>query len=473
MTAFLAAIALFLYFGAIGYAITIVTVNGRDELRVLLAPTIGAAAIILIVMFVNYFGVPVGSFGGPLAAALLIASAAVIARAKAFALPRSLIPIGATLLGALVLTGRPFFEFGFDWVSYVNDDMSLYVSSARRIFEHGFLTSPDAQSFLQNRDASYPAYLQYVINNARSGSENLLAFVMAVLRTDGYRAYMPLMLALHLALISAATALTYVRPGHRRVPLAACVLLGVSALTTLGTEYQLIAQVIGLALFTGCLALLCSPPAGASPRSFIGSCALCAIVLAAEAAAYPELIVILGVAVGLFFVVRIATRAVAFGDAVRWLAGVALGTAVLLNVHVSTFANMMYTTLRFGTGAGARGAPTSHFPYYLIPSGLPDLFGILPIAGAPPEPWLSAAIALGAALLVVVVIATVSLLRRGEIAAFGSFAMLFAALPLILNRNDFGLFKLAMYAQPLFLPTMIMWWHYACERRPAPVRIAA
>jgi hypothetical protein len=471
MIAFLAAIALFLYFGVVGYAISLVLVDGRDELHVLLAPTIGVAAIILITMVVNYFGVPIRAFGGPLAALLLIASAAVIVRRRAFGLPRSLVPIGAALLGALVLTGRPFFEFGFDWVSYVNDDMNLYVSEARRIFEHGFLTVPDARAFAQNRDATQTAYMHYVVTNARSGAENLLAFVMAVLRLDGYRAYMPLMLALHLALISAATALTYVRPAHRRVPLAVCVLLGVSGLTTLGTEYQLLGQVIGLPLFVACLVFACSPAVGAPRLARAGAGVLCAIVLAAEAAVYPEIMTMLAVGVLGFFGVAVAKKTVRVQDAVAWLGAVAAGTVVLLNVHASTFANMIYSTVRFGTGAGLKSNAASHFPYYLLPSGLPDLFGIIPLAGGPSEPWLSIAIVLGAGLFACVLLATFSLLKRGEIVGFGSFAVLFAALALVVNRNDFGLFKLAMYAQPLFIPAMVMWWSYRSEPRPA--RVAA
>lgn len=471
MIAFLTAVALFLYFGVIGYAISLVLVRGRDELHVLLSPTIGVAAIILITMVVNFAGAPVGAFGAPLAALLLIASAAVIVRRRAFGLPRSLVPIGAALLGALVLTGRPFFEFGFDWVSYVNDDMNLYVSEARRIFEHGFLYVPDVQSFVQNRDATQTAYMHYVITNARSGAENLLAFVMAALRLDGYRAYMPLMLALHLTLISAATALAYVRPTHPRVPLAVCILLGVSGLTTLGTVYQLFAQVIGLPLFVACLVFACSPAPEAPRLRRVGGAALCAIVLAAEAAVYPEIVTMLAVGVLSFFGVAVARKTVRLRDAAAWLGAVAAGAVLLLNVHASTFANMMYATLRFGTGAGLKGDAASHFPYYLLPSGLPDLFGIIPLAGGPSEPWLSIAIVLGAGLFVCLLLATSSLIKRGEVVGFGSFAVLFAALALVVNRNDFGLFKLAMYAQPLFIPALVMWWSYRSERRPA--RVAA
>ena len=461
MIALLATIALFAYFGLVGYAITLVTVNRRDEVHVLLAPTVGAAAIVVITMTLNYLGAPVQSFGMLLAAVLLLASVTVIWRRKAFALPRSLVPIGIVLAGALVLTGRPMLEFGFDWVSYANDDMSLYVSDARRIFEHGYLWAPSAQSFTQNRDATEMAYLFYVVMNTRSGVEDLLAFVMAFLRSDGYRAYMPLMLALHLTLISAATALTYLRPGNGRAPLAACVLLSASALTTLGTEYQLLGQLLGLPLLVACLVFLCSPPTPGSGRAlFAGTCALCGIVVAAEAAVYPEIMTVLGAGVVAFFVVAGRKRTVGVRRLSMWLGGVAACAVVLLNAHISTFANTMYTTVRFGTAAGVRGHSPSHFPYFLIPSGLPNLFGIVPLPVGAPEPWLSIAIVAGGFLLAIVLLATASLTRRQEVAGFGSLAILAAAIPLIVNRNDFGLFKLAMYAQPFFIPTMVMWWAY-------------
>ncbi len=461
MIALLASVALFAYFALIGYAITLVTVNGRDEVHVLLAPAVGAAAIIVLTETLNYAGAPVRSFGVALGIVLLLASAAVIWRRRAFALPRSLVPIGLVLLAALILTGRPFLEFGFDWVSYANDDMSLYISDARRIFEHGYWWSPSAQSFIQNRDATEMAYLHYVVTNARSGAENLLAFVMALMRSDGYRAYMPLMLALHLTLISAATALTYVRPGNGRVPLAACVLLSASALTTLGTEYQLLGQVLGLPLLVACLVFLCSPPASSSGRALLaGKSALCGIVVAAEAAVYPEIMTMLGVGIIAFFVVAARKKAVGVRQLSMWLGGVAACSVVLLNGHISTFANSIYTTVQFGTGARIRSHAASHFPYYLIPSGLANLFGIVPLPVGAPEPWLSIAIVVGALLLVIVLLATASLTARQEVAGFGSLAVLVAAIPLIVNQNDFGLFKLAMYAQPFFIPTMVMWWAY-------------
>lgn len=461
MIALFASIALFAYFGLVGYAITLVTVKGRDEVHVLLSPTVGAAAIVVLTETPNYFGVPVQSFGAPLGVVLLLASVAVIWQRKAFALPRALIPIGAVLFCGLILTGRPFLEFGFDWVSYANDDMSLYISDARRMLEHGYWWSPSAQAFMQNRDATEMAYLHYVATNARSGAENLLAFVMAVMRSDGYRAYMPLMLALHLTLISAATALTYLRRGSARVPLAACVVLSASALTTLGTEYQLLAQVLGLPLLVACLVFLCSPPAPNSGRAlFAGKSALCGLVVAAEAAVYPEITTMLGVSVIGFFAVAARKRGVGMRQLTMWFGAVAACAVVLLNGHASTFLNSIYTTVQFGTGARIHSQAPSHFPYYLIPSGLPNLFGIVPLPVGAPEPWLSFAIVAGAFLLVIVLLATASLTARQEVAGFGSLAVLVAAIPLIVNRNDFGLFKLAMYAQPFFIPTMVIWWAY-------------
>ena len=51
-------------------------------------------------------------------------------------------PYGVVLAFALVATGRPMFKYGFDWVSYCNDDMANYALAADWFYHHGYYDLP-------------------------------------------------------------------------------------------------------------------------------------------------------------------------------------------------------------------------------------------------------------------------------------------------------------------------------------------
>jgi hypothetical protein len=460
MLALLAAIGIFLFFGIVGYALVTVTAGYQNEMLTLVSPALGVAVVTLLTMFLNYLGAPVKSLGFPLAVALLATSIGIVIRSKTRRFPRSLYVIAAVLLGALMLSGWPFLEFGFDWVSYANGDMSTYVYGATRMFEHGFLVFPDPNAYVQNREAIETLYGLDVLYDNRTGAENVLAFVMALLHLDGYRAYMPLMLAFHLMLISAATALAFVRSKGLQVPLAICLLLSVSALTTLGTEYQLLAQVPGLALLAVSLILICAPIRCRSAAYFVRRACLCAVALAGLEAIYPEIVPFLGLAVLMFFGLSVRRKAVSIAESAKWVGAVVALAAAFLNFHLSTFWNMLSVSLSFEQSAGMAGS----FPDYLVPSGIANLFGLTPVASPASEPWQSLAIAAGLFLLAFAVLGTILMITRGEVAAFGCFAFLLGGVLLFHHQNGFGLYKLAMYLQPFLIPTVVIWW---ADRHPS------
>src|SRR5262249_34094644 len=68
------------------------------------------------------------------------------------------------------------------------------------------------------------------------------------------KAFMPLIVALHLILIGSAGAMLLAGCRRRYVALLGCGLVAASALSTLGVVYQLIGQVGGIALLCACVA---------------------------------------------------------------------------------------------------------------------------------------------------------------------------------------------------------------------------
>jgi hypothetical protein len=97
------------------------------------------------------------------------------------------LPFAAVLLAALVLTGRPMFLFGFDWVSFCNDDMANYCLGAHRVLDFGYFDQPDAEQLVRGRDYVQQMWFLHVPGMHRPGSEMILAFLCALTGQDGAR----------------------------------------------------------------------------------------------------------------------------------------------------------------------------------------------------------------------------------------------------------------------------------------------
>lgn len=463
MNPIISTLAIFAFFTAVGYATVLIAARDPDGSVIFLAPTVGTAVVVLPTLFANYLGFPIREVGPPLALLLLAGSTIVIARCPRPALPRWYILVGLVLVFALLLNAWPMFVFGSDWMSYVNGDMNTYVHGANNMFGAGFLSPPDTNAYVQQRAETSTAYALDVLYNNRSGAEDLLAFWMSLLGGDGYQTYMPLLVALHVALISAATALVFDvrRGGH--VPVATSLVLACSPLMTLGLDLQLFAQLAGLALLIAALQLLCHPLPIRPIRPFLAMASLSGAVMAALAAVYPEISPILAAAVFFFYVVAIAWRTIAVPSAIAWIGTATAVAALSLNVHITTFLTTVGLTLSFSGGA----EQSRLFPNYLVPSGLGDLFGFAAI-GLTHGNTLTAAVIAGAAFLVVTLFAMTVLLFRGRIVAFGLLALALGVPLLFAHQNGFGLYKLAMYVQPFLLPTLLLWWYDPSPAVPAP-----
>ena len=108
------------------------------------------------------------------------------------------------------------------------------------------------------------------------------------------------------------------------------------------------------------------------------------------------------------------------------------------------------------------------FPYFLVPSGLANFWGFLPINKFGSDPSLSMLIATGGILLILATAAVVAQLVRGDSCALVAAVMLAVGARLFATHSDFGLFKLAMFIQPFLLAAMAgAWTRFA---RSAPQR---
>lgn len=476
MIAFALCLVLFLYWSLIGFSLVSSLNSQRNILRnVLLSPVVGAAANVIVVIWANLLGFPVREVGPALTLGLLALTVAILYRRRLIFPASKIAAFAGVLLLAALATGYPLLFYGFDWVSYCNDDMATYVLGAQLLFKQAYFHLPNLGQYvsLHNIDITY--WLDPVYSGNRVGVEETLAWTASVTGLTPQQVYMPLIVALQLVLISGSGALVLYHRKRRSQALIVCLWLSLSALIAFGTLYQLLAQVFGLSLVVGACALLLRPfrPGfGQTMGQSLKHLLLIAILCSGLAFVYPESspFVILSVVTFHFILLirrRESLRVFAIGSltvlaASVFMVGVFLPRAVLFILY------------QMGHGLSGTTAKGILFPYYLVPSGLADLWGFHAIATEMGAPLLTLGIVAGAVLLGVSVWDAVPQAWEGEPGAVVFIVMAVLAARLFVGRGDFGLYKLAMYVQPFLIATAVLAWfrRVSIRFRGSPRRIS-
>ena len=465
-------LALFVFLATVGRAALVVARYRSSVLRAwLLAPAVGLAVLVMALMVLNQGGLPIRSFAGWLTAGLGLASVAVLARTRPPFPRRALAIFAGAVVGMMLWTGWPALEFGFNWVSYANDDMANYCLAAERFADCGFWDSPTFAD-LVGRDYTRYYWFMHVADMMRFGSEHVLAWVVSLTRLKATQIFMPTIVMLAGLQLCAAGALVLHHGRHRRWATAAVWLLALSPLFMLGTLYQLIAQVGGLALLAVTLALMTERIRGRGKWAHAHAAVLPALTSAALCFYYPEVTPFAVLAFGGIVVLEaIRNRAVPAGHlslAIFTLAGV----TVLLRYNLIAY---VYTFIRqFASAVRAGDLSLSLFPYFMLPTGFSNLFGWMPVAYDFPEPVVSLSIVAGMALVLAVLWSAARESARSTPVAVLLLVQFALALRLFTGGNDFGLYKMAMFIQPALMAG-VAWWLLRLPR-PAvtlPLAVAA
>ena len=104
--------------------------------------------------------------------------------------------------------------------------------------------------------------------------------------------------------------------------------------------------------------------------------------------------------------------------------------------------------LQMGSGFRSVDLSLSLFPYFMIPTGLANLFGLMPLAVVHEEPLASVTIAAGLLLLLACLWSAAREAARPAPMALLLLVQFALALRLMTSGNDFGLYKVAMFIQP-------------------------
>jgi hypothetical protein len=454
--AFILVVALVVFWWMAGWMLLQWAGLHRNVLRAaLLAPATGVAAVVIPLFELYRLGVPV-RIGGILVTAALCGA---IGWRRGRRLPPRgvLLRVGLGLGLGGMFVGAPLLTEGLAWVSFCNDDMANYVLTAQGILERGYLSAYPAAAFVANADPQMQLKEVLDVAGLRMGAELLLAWVMALTGFADHRVFMPVIIGLQMALVGAAAGLICTGRRRRRPALAAMVWMPSVALVVLGAVYQLIGQVLGLGLLAATAAVLLDRGRQTRRTAVAGGALVGALGIS-----YPEVIPFLGLGGLLYYGRQVA-------GAWRWLATVTAVALAVWNTFVPAVFNFFAVQLSVGTAA----TPARQFPFYLIPSGFPTFWGLMPIAGRLEGAWMDAAIAAGAALTAAGLYAIVRQYRRGEPAGAMALSFALVGVVLIAREADFGTYKAAMYIWPFLAGVAALtWWQWVESMRYSGVAVA-
>jgi hypothetical protein len=447
MLPFLLILGIFLFWTLVGQAI-LAALKVRFGLlwSWLLAPTLGLSLTVLLVTTGSKWGHPVRAVG-PWVTGLMAAGAAAVLVWRRPKLPfRQLRPFAAVLVLYLIYAGWPMFRYGFNWISYGNDDMANYTLGAERFLNNSYYFLPE-QTELEGRNYSQHLWFMHALQQIRPGSEMLLAWTCSLTGLNPHQVFMPLIFAFGLLQLAGIGALVLHRGRNRELAFYSVALLAISPLFSLGTLYQLIAQVSGIALlFCACALIL------RTVRFAWNSIAATGLMLAAIGLTYPEVSPLVAMSIVVYAVWLRYVRPADFSEFTHRVVAMAVLTFVFLGTSTYEFLNTLILQSLGSAGLGAMADISQLdglvlFPWTLVPSFLPMIFGLHAFGIVGADPMLSIVIAIGLVMLLAVGVRAVLSLLKGDPPAVLAAIMIPLGIYLFAKGQDFGLFKLGMFSQ--------------------------
>ncbi len=366
--------------------------------------------------------------------------------------------------------GPHFVSSAFNWISYANDDMANYCMAAERFLHHGYYEIP-LQSELEGRDYTQHYWFMHALQQIRPGSELTIAWIASITGRRAHEVFMPAILLLSLMQLFAIGSIAIWKGRYRKVAMIAFFLFATSPLFGLGTLYQLIAQVGGIALMVVIASVLFVPR-----RLTVRTGAIGGLLTAGLGIFYPEVSPF--VALGIIFA-AVRTRyfeAARFRPYAIFIGGVAVLTFVLIASNTYEFINTLVMQSVGSAGLGAMAEINDQsggivlFPWTLVPSFIPMLFGLHPFGIVGVDPLISTQIVVGVALLLYFAWRTWRNLVAGAPVGFLGAVAILLGVYLFQKHQDFGLFKLAMYSQPIITLCLAQGFEHFLSSRSLVVR---
>ena len=459
---------LLIYFSMVGFsALGFTQLRQRLMIKLLLAPAVGIGLVMVPINLLHFFNLPISTICWPVFMATIFIAILLLLRQKPIIHTHHVIRVGLIALAALLVVGWPMLLFGLDWLSYTNDDMANYVLGAQRYLLHGLQDRPPATAFSEHTDYTAFFWFMHWFGGHRVGSEQMIAYFWGLTGLNGHQLFVPMMNCFHMALVMAAGGLVSANFSGSRQAYVTLILMALSPLTGLGTLFQLIAQLMGLPVLCALLALshrLARP----TSSHLVGHILITALLFGGLCIIYPETLPFYVLSV-IVFLLAMTWRRGRTQNTLRLLiigSIIALGSLLLLNVTLANIVHFMITQAQSGSSAHVvRGLI---LPYFMLPTGLPTFWGILPLTAHLPLPDILKDVVMNGMILVAIALFGILLwqlfkqIKKQTVCAITSLVMLLLGGYLFYQVSDFGLFKLSMFIQPFVLGVMAIW---LCEKK--------
>jgi len=459
--AILLSIAIFLFFFILGNAILIFYREKYDRLTIFfLSPAIGLGAFVSIIFVLNKYNLSIAEIINPLFFFTLFATVIVL-YFKRYSVGLKQVRLYILLaLISLFFIGYPLFIYEFNWISIANDDMANYVLGAQRFLDAGYFSLPDSALLKEGRNYSQAFWTMHALLGVRSGAELVLSALWGITGINAIKLFMPATLAFQIIQIFAVMSILSNVTSNRKILNLAFLLLAFSPLIALGSILQLPGQIAGLALLSAAVTIFLqidNQTLSLKSRAFYLGNLPKIIISFGLFIWYPEAIPIFGLAIALFIVINKFIYKKYIKNYLIELLVVML--IVMLISGSSLFIGTQYILFQIFHGATLQSDdPTWSallFPYYLLPSGIAVLWGLLPLSKITPEPLNSILILIGAILLIWVIYFVI---RKSKSQYLNLTSILIAqfivTIILIKGGNGFGIFKIAMFISPFLLSAL-------------------
>lgn len=468
LIAFLLTLSLFTYFFIVGLGLLQVapsSLSGRDKL--LVAPTVGVALVLVLVFALSRLGFPVKNFGMYLSGCIFALALAVIYKIRPSYCWERFKLLGGLAFFVVAVSSWPLLLYGLDWIGLANEDWANYALGAQRLFHNGYFDELDRAAFDNGSDYSQQFWFMQVRGH-RSGAELLLALCWASTGIEATKIFMPLIVSLNLGLVFIAGALVRRDQwANKKSWVLVIMLLAVNPLTVWGVGQQLISQVTGLSLL---ILVIIFTFRIFSPKDRLSTVIRLLPIASLAAIAlliwYPEAVPF--AAVG-WVVFALSNWRIASKNIFTYVWPLIIVGVCLLFAFDYTLTSLKFLILQLEAKQGVEiqdGMSVVLFPYYLKPMGLAYLSGFIPIFKMIPRDPMASAMVLAAIVLIgFIITAALKDLTRASLTSPIIVVMLVLGLTLFFKGNDFGLYKLAMFIQPFFVviivPHIISFWSSA------------
>jgi hypothetical protein len=386
MEAILLSLGIFAFLTLFGCAIfSIVRHNNNLLQQLLVAPILGLSVTLILCFFISRWGdlgIPVKSYGPWMTLGISVFSLVVLGVKRPILPLKRYLPYLALILLGFFAVSWGMFLYGFSWISFGNDDWTVYCMAAEDFLNHGYWEAPTAaQYILEPSRCMWPAYGLEGFPPGRVLIRSLLASVTGL---SVHEVSMPILMAGQMMLISGGAALTLRNKKYRKPALLAMVFMVMMGLNSLAMFYQVTGQVLGTTLLLGSVVVFLQPFSRFRRKSILRIAVTATIMTLGILVCYMEMYAVLFSVLLFYAGWSVVSRG--FRNSCALMTASFVPTAIAICVLQKYFFQMLWYVFIFSAPAAGAFGETGHgglegslMRYFILPDGLIKFWSVIPL----------------------------------------------------------------------------------------------